>query len=249
MCYEFAKCYGELNGAKSLECFEGSLFGNPENFFHINQKLYTISLLDYYVRYAYCCKFFDFDSINSILEIGSGSGKQIEVIKKLHPKITFYVLDIPPQLYVCEQYLSSIFPDSVVSYRKTRDMKKIPDESEGKIFIIGNWKISEIENLTYELFWNTVSFQEMEPDVVLNYLKFVNQQSTKFVFLNEMLEGKEIASGKGKYGVFKQTNLEHYKKGLKSFELVDTSKVIRLPKLTSGPNSRFMFWKKIKYQN
>ena len=28
------------------------------------------------------------------MEIGSGSGKQVEVIKKLYPHLSFYVLDI-----------------------------------------------------------------------------------------------------------------------------------------------------------
>ncbi len=244
LCYEFAKCYGELNGAKSIENFDGSLSGNPENYFYESGHLYTISLLDYYIIYAYCCKFLNFDSIESLLEIGTGSGKQIEVIKKLHPKITFYVLDIPPQLYVSEQYLSKIFPDSVISYKKTRKITKIPNEREGKIFILGNWKISQIENLKYDLFWNAVSFQEMEPDVVLNYLQFVNRQTRKYVFLYENLKGKEVASVKGNHGVLNQTNLDHYKNGLKDFEIKNSSKVIRPPRLSSGPNSRFMFWEK-----
>jgi putative sugar O-methyltransferase len=244
LCYEFAKCYGELNGAKSIENFDGSLSGNPENYFYVNGHLYTSSLLDYYIRYAYCCKFLNFDSIDSLLEIGTGSGKQVEIIKKLHPNITFYVLDIPPQLYLSEQYLSKIFPDSVISYKKTRKMTKIPNEREGKIFILGNWKISQIENLKYDLFWNAVSFQEMEPDVVLNYLQFVNRQTRKYVFLYENLKGKEVASVKGNHGVLNQTNLDHYKNGLKDFEIKNSSKVIRPPRLSSGPNSRFMFWEK-----
>ena len=32
--------------------------------------------------------------------------------------------------------------------------------------------------------------------------------------------------------------------GLKDFEIKNSSKVIRPPKLSSGPNSRFMFWEK-----
>ena len=75
--------------------------------------------------YAFASKLIDFDSIHSILELGTGIGGQLEVIKKLHPDVNYYVFDITPMLYVCEQYLKSIFPSSVVSYRETRKMMKI----------------------------------------------------------------------------------------------------------------------------
>jgi len=168
----------------------------------------------------------DFDSIDTMMEIGSGSGKQIEVIRKLHPDVCFYVIDVPPQLYVCEQYLSVLFPDSVVSYRRTRTMKIIPEERQGKVFIIGNWKIPELASLNYDLFWTSASFQEMEPDIVLNYLKYVNQQVNKYVFLCEVMEGQQLANVKGEYGVLERTKLEHYRIGLRDFRLQDLSRAV-----------------------
>lgn len=101
LCYEFAKSYGENVGAKSICELEASPFGNPEDVFQIGDRNYTMSTIYYYMQYAYCCQFMDFESIDKIVEIGSGSGKQIEIIKKLHPHIKFLVFDIPPQLYVC----------------------------------------------------------------------------------------------------------------------------------------------------
>ncbi len=50
LCYEFAKNFGKINNAKSIEEIEDSLVGNPENFFYVNKKKYTISFLDYYIR-------------------------------------------------------------------------------------------------------------------------------------------------------------------------------------------------------
>jgi putative sugar O-methyltransferase len=241
LCYEFAECYGEANGAKSIRELEASTVGNPENLFLVQGKMYTMLLLYYYIQYAYCCKYLDFDSIDTMVEIGSGAGKQIEVIKKLHPHISVYVFDIPPQLYVCEEYLSALFPDSVVSYRETRTMTSIPSDHEGKVFIFGNWKLPELSNFKYDLFWNSASFQEMEPDVVLNYLKCVNEQ-TNYVFLNEMMGGQKLANRKGQLGVLEQTKLEHYKRGLKDFELLDLSKSIFLPR--SDLRYSFSFWTK-----
>lgn len=49
-------------------------------------------------------------------------------------------------------------------------IKRTPEPKEGKIFIIGNWKISEFENLNYDLFWSSDGLDQMESDIVLNYL-------------------------------------------------------------------------------
>ena len=241
LCYDFASVYGAKCGAKPLAEFETSTVGNPEDLFTIKGRMYTTSLLYYYLQYAYCCQFIDFDSIENIMEIGSGSGKQVEVIKKLHPHLSFYVLDIAPQLYVCEQYLTALFPDSVVSYRQTRKMDSAPKQNDKKIFVIGNWKLSELTNLRYDLLWNSASFQEMEPEVVLNYLKFANKQA-RHAFLHEAMEGKEVASIKGEHGVLKPTRLEHYKKGLQDFVLKDLSESIFLPR-QEGDYS-YSFWSK-----
>jgi len=241
--YNLAKSYGEKCGARSIEYFEADLVGNPK-VFSINKKQYTPNLLYYYVMYSYCCQFIDFDQINSIMEIGGGSGKQLEVIKKLHPHITFYVFDLCPQLYVCERYLSKIFPDSVVSYKETRDMIKIPENKKGKIFILGNWKISTLENLECDGFWNSASLQEMEPDIVANYLKYVNNKTSKFVFLHETMGGQTLAKDKGKKGVLEKTTLENYKSALDNFDLYDSSLANHLPTLSKFTPYRFTFWKR-----
>jgi len=241
LCYFLAKNFGEKNGAKPIENLNASAFGNPENTFFVNKKMYTISILEFYMQYAYCCKFMNFDSINSVMEIGSGFGKQAEVIKKLHPHLNFFLFDLPTSLYVCEQYLSSVFPDSVVSYRETRKMKRLPENQEGKIFIFGNWKISEIVNLKCDLFWNSASFQEMEPEVVLNYLKFTNAQTEKFVFLQERMRGDPLAKEKGKTGVLKKTTIDHYKKGLNNFRMLNMTKSLWLPRITESTYS-YSFW-------
>ena len=194
--YEFACMHGEKAGAKSIEEFEASLFGNPEDVIKRGDKVYTISILNYYLQYVYCCKYIDFKNIKIIVELGGGSGKQIEVIKKLHPKLCFLIFEIPPQLYVCEQYLKQVFPNDVISYRETRNMHSIPEGQEGKIYIFGNWKFPILENIKIDLFWNSASFQEMEPEVVENYLKYVNKQSTA-IYLQEVMKGKEIAKKEG----------------------------------------------------
>ena len=243
--YSFAWMYGQRAGAKSIDEIEASLAGNPADVLTVGGKTYTTSILDFYVTYAYCSKFVDFDAVDTIVELGPGSGKQVEVIKKLHPNIRFLLFDIPPQLYVCERYLATVFPDSVVSYDKTRNMESIPSTAEpgdGKIYMMGNWKFPLLDGVKTDLFWNALSFQEMEPDVVANYLKFVNQDSGA-VFLQEAMAGfRYVANKAGVKGVFQPTTLDDYKDHLPNFRLADMA-----PTLVFGrpdPEYSLSFWRR-----
>lgn len=222
LAYEFARLRGQRAGAP-LEALDCSLVGNPEDVFKVDGRSYTMSMLYYYLRYAFCSQHVDFKSIDRVMELGSGSGKQVEVIKKLHPQLTFLLFDLPPQLYVCEMYLNTVFPGAVVSYRDTRKRENLTDLEPGKIYMFGNWKFPLTEELgVVDLFWNAASFQEMEPHVVANYLSHVDQTAAR-VYLQETMEGKEVARRPGTTGVLRKTALEDYRRGLPHFELTDLS--------------------------
>ena len=244
LCHAYAAAYGRSNGAKPLEDFSASTAGNPEDVFVVDGRTYTTSMLQAYILYAYCCGFANFDAIHSVLELGSGSGKQVEVIRKLHPHLSFFLFDIPPQLYVCEQYLRAVFPDDVISYRQTRTLRGIGRPEPGKIYMFGTAKLPELSDLRCDLFWNAASFQEMEPELVLNYLGFVNRQTGRHVFLQENMHGMHQASRPGEHGVLERTTLAHYRQGLPDFDLVDLREAIDLQRLRTSSKGvySFSFW-------
>jgi putative sugar O-methyltransferase len=244
LCHAYAAAYGRSNGAKPLEDFSASLAGNPEDVFVVDGCTYTTSMLQAYMLYAYCSGFVNFDAIQSVMELGSGSGKQVEVIRKLHPHLSFFLFDIPPQLYVCEQYLRAVFPDAVISYREARMLRSIGRPEPGKIYMFGTAKLPELTDLRCDLFWNAASFQEMEPDLVLNYLDFVNRQTGRHVFLQENMHGMHQAGRPGEHGVLQRTTMEHYKQGLPDFDLADLRDAIDLQRLRTSSKTlySFSFW-------
>ncbi len=242
LAYSVARLKAEKTNAKPIDQFDTSLAGNPEDVFVINDKAYTTHHFDYYLNYVYCTKFLDFSKVKLFVELGSGAGRQIEVLKKLYPQMTFCLYDIPPQIYVCEQYLSSVFPGQVVSYRQTRGMKTVPS-GDGKIYIFGSWDFEMVKNMPVDLFWNCASFQEMEPEIVANYLSFVNKSAAN-VFLLEATRGQHVAKQKGEPGVLRKTTFDDYKQGLKDFKLVDLSPVVSIPKMHSENDHSISFWKK-----
>ena len=70
---------------RSLNEIDVSDFGEPSILFENNGRKIDYNTLDFYSRCAYVAKFLDFNEINTIVELGSGSGAQAELIAKLHP--------------------------------------------------------------------------------------------------------------------------------------------------------------------
>ncbi len=215
-----AREYGLAIGCPDILDFTTTLAGSPEDFIQVNGNVYTASHINHYLQYAYCAKHIDFERISLFAELGPGSGKQIEVIKRLHPKTTFCVFDLAPQLYVCEQYLKTLFPESLISYRSNRSLTAIPPDSPGKIYILGAWQFPLVAAQKVDLFWNSASFQEMEPCVVNTYLQHVCE-SAQYVYLREVPFGKGLASSPGDAGVLERTTLKHYLRNLDRWELLD----------------------------
>ena len=143
--YEFVKGVGEKWGAAPLGRFSGTRIGNPEDWFEVDGNIYSINYLYYYLRYAYTSRFFNWDSAKIFIELGSGGGKQVEIIHKLHPSITICLFDIPPTLYVCHQYLSRAFPGQVITYPESRAITVSDELESGKIYIFGSCHFSIIE--------------------------------------------------------------------------------------------------------
>lgn len=227
MCWEFTRGKGVAsNYAKPLETVGESLAGSPGEFFTTEAgKHFTLRFLNYYLRYAFVSQKLDLDNLGTFVELGSGSGRQVEILKKLHPDMTFLLFDIPPQIYVAERYLSTVFPGEVVSYRDTSSLRNLENLEKGKIHIFGSWQFPLLKDFEIDLFWNAASMQEMEPDVVMNYLSIVNQ-SANHVFLEAVMHGHHVASRPGVTGVIEKTTSAHYKTGMADFEIVEQAPTI-----------------------
>lgn len=225
--YAYAQEYARGSHARPLSEFSMSLAGNPDGVVEIDGRWYSRQMIQYYLQYAYVSRFVDFERLPIIAELGSGMGRQAEIFFKLHPNSAYLLFDIPPQIYVAEQYLKTVFPGKVVSYRETREWQDLSRVEPGHIYIFGNFKMPLIASKNIDLFWNSASFHEMEPGVVSNYLSFVDS-SARWAYLAENLKGGKKAKAPGDLGILKVTTLEDYKSGLPSMDLVDLSPTLRI---------------------
>lgn len=219
--YRHCKYYGEHCGALPISSLEVSTTGSPADYFNIDDKGYTMQFLGFYIRYAFVQQQLKFRGDEVIVELGSGSGHQVEILKKLYPEMTILCFDLPAQLYLCEKYLTeALGQDHVVSSDQTITWSNLDKVEKGKVHFFGNWQMPMVKGFDHDLFWNAASFGEMEPDVVKNYLSYV-KDTAKHVYLMQARNGKEVNR------VEKPITFEDYDKWLAGFELMASQDAYR----------------------
>lgn len=185
---------GDYSGS-ILDRVEDSCIGNP-NIYEFGEKQYSSNLLHHICLVGLMFRLSESTDFKRVIEIGGGYGVLPEIFFKLFDLgMEYFVeVDIPPLVYVTTQYLKAIFPDKVIDYRQVRLEETISrSDISGKILIIPPWKVPNLR-MNFDLFWNSASFQEMEDDVIENYLKYI-QNSTKNVFVNTLTQGHKQGLG------------------------------------------------------
>ncbi|YAL82156.1 putative sugar O-methyltransferase [Dermacoccaceae bacterium W4C1] len=134
----------------------------------------------------------------SFLEIGGGFGVLGEIVGQRDPQARYVDLDIPPLLTVATYYLTQVLGEHRVTVYG-------PDSSAATSLRIPgcaalpNYRIADLDE-EFEVFVNSYSFQEMEPDVVNHYIDQVCAKGIRYaVSLNSRL-GKPKASAAGDWG-------------------------------------------------
>ena len=218
MAYNNCVLQGQLAGVRCISEIEASTYGNPEDLFRINGKQYTMRFLTYYIRFCFVQRHLKLTGNETIVELGSGSGLQVEVLKKLYPDLTILCFDLPAPLYLCEEYLSKVLAaDKVVKSDTTLQVTNLNNFiQKGKVHLFGNWLFPLLNTFKFDLFWNAASFGEMEPDIVKNYLSYV-QDNCDFVYLLQVRNGKE-SSEQG--GVKNPMTFDFYNAVLTNFKLI-----------------------------
>jgi putative sugar O-methyltransferase len=216
MAYRHCELTALIDNAKPIGDIEVSDFGAPQDIFEVSGRRYTMLFLDYYLRYCFAHKHIGFRGDEIIVELGPGSGYQIEVLKKLYPNLTILCLDLPAQIYLSQVYLSeSLGRDKIVGTDLTLKWRDLQGLRKGCVHFLGNWQIPLLRGLEFDLFWNAASFGEMEPDVVENYLKYVKGSCT-WIYLLQARHGKETA---GKTHVQEPIDFDDYRKLLSGYVL------------------------------
>ena len=121
------------------------------------------------------------------LEIGGGFGTLGEIVLQRNESAQYVNLDIPPLVTVAGYYLSELFGQDKV-------MLPADAPEHGPIEVahsacLPNWRLPDIVG-PFDVFTNTYSFQEMEPDVVDHYVQKVADLEVRYVVSYNSILGK-----------------------------------------------------------
>ena len=159
-------------------------FGSVQNFKY-NDERYSTHYLQMAYRIDQLSKYFDFNKINSILEIGGGFGSNIHFLLTNFQNIRKVVyLDIVPNIFVGTQYLKSIFKENVKDYLFFRNKNEIDFEKNDKleIYCLPAWEIKKL-CCKIDHFHNASSFVEMPNNVIENYASFIKKLNPEEISL------------------------------------------------------------------
>ncbi len=216
MAYHYCKLRGELSGARSIRDLAMSTFGNPGDLFKIQGRAYSVHFLSYYLRYCFVQQYVGFQGEEIVVELGSGSGYQIEILKKLYPGMTILCFDLPAQIFLCETYLThALGRGQIVGTEETAQMTDLSGLQRGLVYCFGNWQFPLLEHFKFDGFWNAASFGEMEPAVVQNYLSYV-LGNAEWIYLLQARRGKETV---GRARVRQPITFEDYARYLPGYSL------------------------------
>jgi putative sugar O-methyltransferase len=237
--YRVLKAGEILNKSFDLKNFSETTFGSPLEQFIFEKKKYSRASLNYLLGLIFFKKNTKKFIPKVVLEIGGGYGALGEILGKIGIKNLKYInIDLPVQAYITENYLKKLFGlNKITSYSKTRELIKIFINKLSNFTSLVTW---QIENLVgkIDLFVNFISFQEMEFDIVLNYLKYVIKLEPKYILLRNLREGKQIhkisktnskksEKIKGGFGVIKPIKKSDYIKILKDkYQLINSNTLI-----------------------
>ncbi len=204
-----------------LHTFSESTFGEPAEHFEFDGRRFSRSSLNYLIGLALLKKHLDGDIPRTVLEIGGGFGTLGEILLNSAIQGLRYIdVDIPPTSFVAQHYLRAILgTDRVTSHAETRDSASIDISLLPQAAVLCSWQIERLHGQV-DLFVNFISFQEMEPHVVENYLQHVRRLRTRWVLLRNLREGKQLRK-EDSVGVEKPILGDDYLAMLPEYELLD----------------------------
>ncbi|MDE9364591.1 putative sugar O-methyltransferase [Luteipulveratus sp. YIM 133132] len=134
----------------------------------------------------------------SFLEIGGGFGVLGEIVMSRDSEARYVDLDIPPLMTVASYYLCELFGrDRVTVYDESLSRPgaiRVPASG-----VVPNYRIEDLEG-EFEVFVNSFSFQEMEPDVVEHYVDQVCAKGIRYAVSLNSRQGKPKAAEAGQWG-------------------------------------------------
>lgn len=234
-----------------LHNFTESIWGAPIEQHLIGEQRYSRSSLNYLLGLVILKKYMSREVPSepyprTVLEIGGGFGTLGEILSQSGLSDWRYIdIDIPPTATVAEWYLrQAVGGDKVLGYSQTRNIDMLQLSNLPLISVLMPWQLPRLKG-AIELFVNFISFQEMEPTVVSNYLSLVSNLAPRWVLLRNLREGKQRRQNRDSAGVEEPILGDDYATMLPAYALVERGAMPFGYMTTDGFHSELLLFRRI----
>lgn len=172
------------NGAGPyLEKLEEPHFGNAPSI-TINGKSISQDVLNSLLEYLSLASHRDLSSINTILEVGAGSGRTAHCFIQQLPNVKYIIVDIPPALYLSQTYLSKVFADrNVFRFRPFQQFSDVKEEYDrADLVFLTPDQMRMIPDHSIDLFLAIDCLHEMKRESVKFFIDQAQRLSSLFYF-------------------------------------------------------------------
>ena len=204
-----------------LHEFSESVVGCPVGQWVFDGRRFSRSSLNYLLGLAFLKSYAPGFQFRTVLEVGGGFGTLGEVIVNAGIDDVRYIdIDIPPTSFIAQYYLGEVLGTlNVATYSGTKDMTEIEIKTLPQAAVLCSWQIERLAG-EIDLFVNFISFQEMEPPVVRNYLDHARRLGARHILLRNLREGKQKRQPGGSVGVEIPVMGDDYAAMLPGYELI-----------------------------
>jgi putative sugar O-methyltransferase len=218
--YRVLQASEQLNDLPDLLVFSESQIGQPVEQWQWDDRRYSRSALNYLLGLSFLKKHLAGEVPRTLLEIGGGFGSLGEIWSQSGIMNWQYIdIDIPPTQFVADYYLRQVLGDKwFTGFDDLPSGVPVHIRSLKQASVLCSWQIEQLQG-EIDLFVNFISFQEMEPEVVQNYLYHVDRLKTRWVLLRNMREGKQLKRNDNP-GVIKPIKSEDYHGMLPNYKLI-----------------------------
>jgi putative sugar O-methyltransferase len=140
-------------------------------------------------------------------ELGAGYGRNAHVFLSVFPRGKYIVIDIPPALYVSQEYLSSVYPDKKVFGFRCFDLfEEIEQEfCDADIVFLLPHQAAILPEKSVDLFINISSLHEMQMSQIKEYFNLIDKLTKGYFYSKQWLVSEnpidEIVITKNDYPV------------------------------------------------
>lgn len=199
-----------------------SAAGAPPDHVEFEGRTFSRSFLNYLHGLVFLKQQLGEAGIRTVVEIGGGYGTLGEILHQSGGDYAYVDVDIPPTSAVATYYLSQQPGLHLANYLEHRAAARIGLPAAGGQMVLCPWQLARLEGRV-DLFWNFISFQEMEPAVVRFYLDQARRLEARHILLRNLREGKQRRGTSSSVGVDEPVVGADYDRFLPDYRLVATN--------------------------